>query len=286
MSSGRRASSSAIALPMPRLEPVTSAVSPLKSMATEGLLHHIRTGTGEPIILIHPLGAALVVWEPVIELLASERDTIALDMPGFGASPPLADGEQPTPQALAAAIARFMDTLEIERAHVVGCSLGGWVALELAKAGRALSVTALNSAGLWRRPLGERSGPDSRRLARALSPALNALVRTERGRGLLLRGTVGHPERVPAAAAARLVRAYGRAASYDGANTAMRAAIFDGAEEIEVPVTLGWGDLDRLVRPPKRLPRGWRSEVLHGCGHVPTWDDPEQVARLILRASS
>ena len=82
------ASSSAIARPMPRFAPVTSAVSPLKSIGAESLLHYIRAGRGEPIILIHPLGAELVVWEPVIELLGAERDVIALDMPGFGASPP------------------------------------------------------------------------------------------------------------------------------------------------------------------------------------------------------
>ena len=250
------------------------------------LLNHIRSGTGEPIILIHPLGGALVVWEPVIDLLAAERDAIAIDMPGFGESPPLPEGERPTPHALAAAITRFMDELEMDRAHVVGCSLGGWVALELAKLGRALSVTALNSAGLWRRPLGERPGGGVRRVAGVLSPVLSAFARTDRGRRLLLRGTVGHPERVPADAAARLVQAYTRAHAYDSANSAMRAAVFEDADRIDVPVTLGWGDLDRLVRPPRALPPGWRSQVLRDCGHVPTWDDPEQVARLILEASS
>lgn len=250
------------------------------------LLHHIRTGTGEPIILVHPLGGALVVWEPVMERLATEREAIAVDMPGFGESPSLPDGQRPTPQALAAAIARFMDELGIDRAHAVGCSLGGWVALELARSGRALSVTALNSAGLWRRPLGERPGGSVRRIARALSPALSAFARTDRGRRLLLRGTVGHPERVPAAAAARLVKAYTRARAYDSANSAMRAAVFEDAAEIDVPVTLGWGDLDRLVRPPRNLPPGWRSHVLRDCGHVPTWDDPEQVADLILETTA
>ena len=250
------------------------------------LLNHIRTGTGEPIILIHPLGGALVVWEPVMELLGVEREAIAIDMPGFGESPPLPEDERPTPQALAAALARFMDELDIERAHAVGCSLGGWVALELAKSGRALSVTALNSAGLWRRPLGERPGGGLRRIAGALSPVLSTFARTDRGRRILLRGTVGHPERVPPSAAARLVQAYTRAQAYDRANSAMRAAIFEGADRIDVPVTLGWGDLDRLVRPPRSLPPGWRSQVLRDCGHVPTWDDPEQVAGLILKTSA
>jgi pimeloyl-ACP methyl ester carboxylesterase len=255
-------------------------------MGAESLLNYIRAGRGEPIILIHPLGAELVVWEPVIELLGAERDVIALDMPGFGASPPLPDDVAPTPQALAAGIGSFMDGLGMERAHMVGNSLGGWVALELAKTRRALSVTGLGSAGFWGRPLGDRGGPDLRTLAHLLSPILSAFARTHRGRRLLLRGTVGHPERVPPAAAARLVRAYTRARSYESANSAMRAAVFDGGDQIRVPVTLAWGELDRLVTPPRRVPPGWRSYVLRGCGHVPTWDDPEQVARLILQASA
>jgi pimeloyl-ACP methyl ester carboxylesterase len=104
-------------------------------------LNYIRVGSGEPLLLIHPLGADIVVWEPVLERLATQRDVIAVDMPGFGASPALANGSEPTPTALAAAIGRFLDSLGLERVHVAGNSLGGWVAFELAKAGRALSAT-------------------------------------------------------------------------------------------------------------------------------------------------
>ena len=50
-------------------------------------LHHIRQGAGEPLVLIHGLGGSIVVWKPVIDLLAAERDVVAIDLPGFGASP-------------------------------------------------------------------------------------------------------------------------------------------------------------------------------------------------------
>jgi pimeloyl-ACP methyl ester carboxylesterase len=252
----------------------------------EGGLNHVRTGTGEQIILLHPLGAELVVWEPVLGRLAAEREVIAVDMPGFGATPPLPGGTRPTPQALAAAVARFLDAIGIERAHMAGNSLGGWVALELARAGRALSVTALSSAGLWARPLGMRPGPDLRRAGLVLLPALSALVRTRRGRHALLRGSVGHPERVPPLAAARLVRAYVTAPAYEAANTEMRAAIFSGAEEISVPVTLAWGQLDRLVRPPRAVPADWETRMLPDCGHIPTWDDPDRVAGVLLETTA
>jgi pimeloyl-ACP methyl ester carboxylesterase len=250
------------------------------------MLNHVRRGSGEPLVLIHPLGGELVVWEPVLDLLAREREVIAVDLPGFGGSAPLADGSTPTPQSLAGAVAAFLTRLGIERAHVAGNSLGGWVALELAKAGRALSVAGLSTAGLWKRPLGPRPGRDVRRIGRTLLPLLPLLLRTRRGRALLLRSSVGHPERVPPRAASRLVRSYITSPGFEGANSAMRAAVFSGVEQISVPVTLAWAELDRLLRRPREVAPGWRTLMLHGCGHIPTWDDPDQVARVLLRASS
>ncbi|HET7589179.1 MAG TPA: alpha/beta fold hydrolase, partial [Solirubrobacterales bacterium] len=149
------------------------------------LLSHVRRGAGEPLLLIHGLGGARVVWEPVLDQLAAERDAIAVDMPGFGASPPLPAGVEPTPRALAAALAGFLDALGIERAHVAGNSLGGWVAIELARQGRARSVTGVCSAGFWRRPLGPRASR-ARDLGRVLSPLAGLAVRSARVRQLLL----------------------------------------------------------------------------------------------------
>jgi pimeloyl-ACP methyl ester carboxylesterase len=250
------------------------------------MLNHVRRGSGEPLVLIHPLGGELVVWEPVLDLLAREREVIAVDLPGFGGSAPLADGSGSTPQSLAGAVAAFLSRLGIERAHLAGNSLGGWVALELAKAGRALSVAGLSTAGLWKRPLGPRPGRDVRRIGRTLLPVLPLLLRTRRGRALLLRSSVGHPERVPPPAASRLVRSYVTSPGFAGANAAMRAAVFSGVEQIGVPVTLAWAELDRLLRRPREVAPGSRTLTLRGCGHIPTWDDPEQVAGVLLRASS
>jgi pimeloyl-ACP methyl ester carboxylesterase len=251
---------------------------------TPGSLHYLRRGDGEPLILIHPLGAELVVWEPVMERLARERDVIAVDLPGFGRSPSL--DEEPTPRSLAASVVSLLDELGIARAHVAGNSLGGWVALEMARAGRALSVAGLCTAGLWSRPIGPRRGPDSRAVGRRLLPVLPTLVRSSAGRQLVLRASVAHPDRVPAEAAARLVRAYVTASGYESANAAMRAEVFSDFQDVRVPVTLAWGELDRLVRRPRETVPDWRTIVLHGCGHIPTWDDPGQVARALLLASA
>ena len=246
-------------------------------------LNHERAGRGEPLLLLHPLGGELVVWQPVFELLAAERDAIAVDMPGFGGSPALGNGTPPTPQALAAAVAEFLDELGVERAHLAGNSLGGWVALELAKSGRALSVTTLSAAGFWRRPLGPRE-TRVRRFGRVLLPLVPLVARSAGGRRALLQRVMVRPERVPAAAVTRLVRAYMTAPAFEAANAAMRSAVFSGIEEISAPVTLAWAEHDRLVARPRQRPTGARMVTLRGCGHLPTWDDPDQVARLLLTA--
>ena len=58
------------------------------------------------------------------------------------------------------------------------------------------------------------------------------------------------------------------------------------ADGIHVPVTLAWGERDRLVRPPRTPPPGWRTVVLPDCGHLPMWDDPALVARVIRETAS
>jgi pimeloyl-ACP methyl ester carboxylesterase len=244
-------------------------------------LAYERAGSGPRLVLLHPLGADRHVWDPVMGRLAAEREVVAVDLPGFGASPALNGGGPPTPAALAQAVA---DALPDEPYHVAGNSLGGWVALELAAAGHALSVTAIAPAGLWPEPLAPRRGA-ARSLARALRPALPALTRSAAGRRLALAGTVAQPERVPPAAALRLVRAYAGAPGFDAVNAAMRAGRFARLEHIRVPVTLAWPEHDRLVARPAHLPPTVRSVALPRAGHVPMWDQPEAVAALLLSGS-
>lgn len=244
-----------------------------------------RRGTGDPLVLLHPLGGDRQVWEPVMDRLARERDVIAVDMPGFGQSPPLPEDEPATPAALAGAVSGLMDELGIERPHVAGNSLGGWVALELALREGARSVTAIAPAGLWPQPLAPRRGV-ARSIARAALPVIPALVASEAGRRVALIGTVARPEKIDPEAAARLVRGYAEAPGFDAANDAMRSDRFRALERIRVPLTLGWPELDRLVARPAHLPARARSVVLRGCGHMPMWDDPEQVADLLLAGSS
>ena len=232
-------------------------------------------------MLLHALGTDRHMWDPVLDRLALERDVIALDMPGFGESSVI---DPAAPPDLAAAIHAHLAALGLDRPHVAGNSLGGWVALELALAGHARSVTAIAPAGMWAQPLLPKRSP-ARAVAGALSPVLPTLLRSERGRRAALAGTIAHPERVPYAAALQLVRAYANAPGFEVANAGMRAGRFTGLDAISVPLTLAWPEHDRLVGRPGSIPVTAREVVLRGCGHMPTWDDPEQVAAVLLAGS-
>src|SRR5262249_17342622 len=110
-------------------------------------LNYHRAGSGEPLVLIHGIGSRWQMWEPVLPLLEGHRDVIALDLPGFAASPPPPSGTPAGLASLTRLVEDFLDRLGLERPHVAGNSMGGWIALELAKNGRVRSATALSPAG-------------------------------------------------------------------------------------------------------------------------------------------
>ena len=153
---------------------------------------------------------------------------IGIDLPGFGGSEPLPEGVAPTPANLAAAVCGFCAELGIGRPHVAGNSLGAWVGLEMAKAGGAVSVTALSPAGLWGKPLGPRRY-DSHALAVRMRPLLSLALRSRRGRQAILRTTMAKPEQVPARIARAMVLGWVDAPGYEAANREMRADVFDPA---------------------------------------------------------
>jgi pimeloyl-ACP methyl ester carboxylesterase len=248
----------------------------------------------EPLLLIHGLGGSRSVWEPVIPLLEAEREVHAIDLPGFGEAPPLAAGEEATAANLARAVHDECLRNGIERPHVAGNSLGGWVALEMGRFGWAASVTALSPAGLWSRPLGEPKGGGGLPLRgslwlRAARPFLSVALQFPATRHVAFQSIAAHPERIPPDAARDLVVGWLDGGGYDAANRAMRSHVFDpSGYPAEEPVTIAWCEKDRLLRPPKphRRPAGARFLVLPGVGHTPSWDDPELVARTLLEGSA
>jgi pimeloyl-ACP methyl ester carboxylesterase len=243
-----------------------------------------RHGAGPALVLLHPLGADRRLWDSIIEPLSERCEVIAVDLPGFGESPPLT-GQIPTPRALAAALAQRLAAIGVVRPHVAGNSLGGWVALELGGSGVAGRVTAIAPAGLWPEPLVPKHGI-AHRVGQALLPLVGPFATTAAGRSLLLSSAVAHPRRVPGAEAAHLVRAYATAPGFTAVNDAMRAGRFEGLERVRCPVTLVWPDHDRLIRRPVWVPDRVDNVVLTDCGHIPVWDAPDRLVELLLAGTA
>jgi pimeloyl-ACP methyl ester carboxylesterase len=256
-------------------------------------VHHEVHGAGEPLLLIHGTGSNLRVWNPLVDRLAARRAVITVDLPGFGLSPRMKPGTPPTPIGFARVLAGFLRKLGYHTAHVAGNSVGGWTALEMAKIGAARSVVALSPAGLWARrtPLYTGLSVSATRLScRLLDPLMPALLSHPLGRKLAMWQQFAHPERLPPRAAVEAAKAFAYAPGFDEHLVATRRERFVGGRSLEVPVTVAFGGRDRLLlrsqsRHREELPPQTRWLELPDCGHVPTYDDPSLVARVLLEGS-
>jgi pimeloyl-ACP methyl ester carboxylesterase len=253
-----------------------------------------RHGAGPPLVLLHALGSSRSAWDPVIPALAERFEVITVDLPGFGGSAPLPPEAEPSPARLAESVAELLHELGIDRPDVVGNSLGGWIALELAAISPVASLTLLAPAGLWRRgtPLYCRISLRITRWAcRHAAGGLSRLVAHPVGRILVLGQTHGRPTRVTPERARAEIAALGTAPGYDAALAATRHRHYRAGPALGAPATVAIGSRD-LVLPTRRsrrldqLPPGTRSAALPGCGHLSMSDDPAAVTALITASVS
>ncbi|MGZ3114257.1 alpha/beta fold hydrolase [Streptomyces sp. H62] len=256
-------------------------------------LSYTRAGAGEPLLLLHGIGHHRQAWDPVVDILATERDVIAVDLPGFGESSALPQGLPHDLPTTTAVLGAFCAALGVDRPHVAGNSLGGLLALVLGRENLVRSVTTLSPAGFWtqterRYAFGVLTG--MRRTARALPlPLVERLSRTAAGRTALTSTIYARPARRSPEAVVAETLALARAEGFAETLRAGRTVLF--ADDVPgLPVTVAWGMRDRLllprqgVRAKRVIPRA-RLVRLPGCGHVPMNDDPALVARVLLDGS-
>ncbi|MGX9888290.1 alpha/beta fold hydrolase [Streptomyces sp. NPDC002276] len=256
-------------------------------------LSYARVGSGEPLLLLHGIGHHRQAWDPVVDILATERDVIAVDLPGFGASPALPEGLAYDLSTTAAVFSAFCEALGLDRPHIAGNSLGGLLALELGREKVVRSVTALSPAGFWSEA--ERRYAfgvllTMRRIARRMPlPMVERLSRTVAGRTALTSTIYARPGRRSPEAVVAETLALINAPGFDDTLRAGTTVRF--TDDLPgLPVTVAWGTQDRLllrrqgVRAKHLIPRA-RLVRLPGCGHCPMSDDPALVARVILDGS-
>jgi pimeloyl-ACP methyl ester carboxylesterase len=258
-------------------------------------LNHERHGSGEPLVILHGIGHHHGGWRPVAARLAHHHEVFAVDLPGFGRTPMLRDAE-PTVVNLAGAVRAFMQGQGRARFHVAGNSLGGGIALELARGDDVLSTTAISPIGFCGRP-GEAWLNAMLVNAPALARAAIPLVERTIGIGAVRRAITrllgeAHGDRVPPDALLQTIYELAYAPGFEATRRATMHAPFRDGPELRGPVTVAWGEDDILLwfaaqsaRARAALPQA-KHVGLPGCGHVPVYDDPDQVAGVILDAAA
>jgi pimeloyl-ACP methyl ester carboxylesterase len=252
-----------------------------------------RRGDGEPLLLIHGTGGSRFHWQPVIELLAPHRELLLVDLPGHGESSPPPSEVPHTPVGYARVLAEFLDNLGLETAHACGNSVGGWTALEMAKLGRARSVVAIAPAGLWAKHDPWRCTvqlASQYRMGRLFAPLTRQAMRGKAMRSFLMHSTLARPGQMSPEAAIEIADTYSRTPGFKAHLAATKRARFKDGHDIKVPVTVAWGEKERLIPAKARLrdelPAATQFVTLKDCGHLAMWDDPALIAQTILQATA
>ena len=251
-----------------------------------------RGGTGSPLLCLHGFMDTWRTWELVLPMLERQRDVLALTLPGHAGGPSI-EGTVST-DGFVDAVERSMDAAGLELAHLVGNSLGGYVAFALAARGRAATVVAFAPAGGW--APGDvsyegllRAQWELHAQAKAAAPHAEAFVATSQGRRRATQLITTNFEHIPADLLAHQMLAI---ASCQAAAPLIENALREGwtldAEKITCPVRIVWGTADKLLRWPQTAAR-YRNELpqadwvlLDGIGHCPQLDVPVEAAQLIL----
>jgi pimeloyl-ACP methyl ester carboxylesterase len=261
-----------------------------------GRLAYDRRGSGEPVVLLHGLGSRRQAWRPVIEIAASERELIAVDLAGFGESPVDETGTKLTVADHADRIEGFFAEAGLGRPSLAGNSMGGAVGLELARRGSLRTLIVISPIGFWGKPgkawcrWALRVGYEAGKRGPRPTPTKLDLFLLRLGTSLY---AFGHPFRTPASELLATREAGLAAPGFLDALTYGLDYDFRVPGGLrEIPLTVAWGSRDLLLpywtqsrAARRRLP--WaRHLALPGCGHVPFYDDPELCARIVLEGSS
>jgi len=253
-------------------------------------LRYVRTGSGPAVVLVHGFASSLYTWKDVIPALSAGHDVVALDLPGFGESdqpPDLSFEDFPR------AVLGLMDHLGIEKAALVGNSLGGATAAMVAadRPERVDALALIDAAGF---NLGPAERP--RMVSLAMSRAGSLFARLP-GKRLVVEASLRQVFHDASHITPERLSEYLAAANRPGTFPAIRslgaspgdrpAVVAQSLPRIAARTLVLWGDDDRWIpiahadRFVAAIP-GARKVVIPACGHVPQEEKPEEVARLLL----
>lgn len=254
----------------------------------------IHLGSGEPVLLLHPFMMSQNVWKDVAPMIADtgRYEVFAPTMPGHNGG--VRAHWYLDTKELADDVERRMDELGWQTAHVVGNSLGGWVAFELERRGRARTLTGIAPAGGWRRwsPVKFEiiakfmAGFPVWLIAKALGRRAATLPYSRWFASVPISAT---PERLSPADMPGIIDDVTHCAAYY--QLLIKALMLPGLEQLgegTTPTHLVVCEKDRVL-PHPRFTRHLRAHLgdatviteLDGVGHIPMFEDPGRIATLI-----
>lgn len=243
-------------------------------------VRYARKGNAVPAVLfIHGFGGDLDNWLFNLDALAERNTVLALDLPGHGQSDPRLPGA--TLEDLARFVARFLDAVSVTRAHVVGHSMGGAIAAQLAldEPDRVDSVSLIGSAGLGAEiNTGFTEGFVSAQSRRELKPVIEQLF--------------ADPELVSRQLLDDLLK-YKRLDGITEVLTALSSDLFENGMQRTQPgkrlgetgkrVLVVWGESDRIIpaEHASHAPATATVKVIKGAGHMVQMEKANEVNALL-----
>jgi pimeloyl-ACP methyl ester carboxylesterase len=257
-------------------------------------VNYVEMGEGSPILFVHGLSGAWQNWLETLPHFARTHRVIALDLPGFGASP------MPPWQISIPSYGRFVrdfcERVGIDRCSLVGNSMGGFIATEVAITDpeRVDELTLVSAAGVtWARARREPAAVVAR-MGRAAAPVLLRFhmsgIKRQRLRKGYFQGVFFDPDSIRREMLwENVVPALNSPGYYDALTTLWGYDIRDRLEEIGVPTLIVWGRNDRVVPVPaavsykKRIGENAELVIFDRCGHVPQIERPVRFNRVLER---
>lgn len=259
--------------------------------------HYLTAGEGPPLVLLHALGESALDWRWVLPALGQTHRVYAPDLPGFGYS--AKPSAEYSPAFFARFVGAYLDALGLERAAVVGNSIGGLAALRLAlsEPSRVSALGLVASAGLGREVtyalrLPTLPGYGEATVAWGKTP-LGAFQRAWSRVPLLF----GHPERVPGEWITEQTRIAQLPGFTEATIAALRAQVDLGGQRevlvdqlphLRMPTLIVWGERDRVFpysqgqKAVSRLRQG-SLELIPDCGHLAHIERPDRFAAILGR---
>ncbi|HEV3072252.1 MAG TPA: alpha/beta hydrolase [Solirubrobacteraceae bacterium] len=255
----------------------------------------IELGEGPPIVFVHGLSGCWQNWLEQLPVLAEKHRVVALDLPGFGYSE--MPREQITISLYGRVLDRVMDVLGIDAAAVVGNSMGGFTAAELAIAfpqrverlvlAAPAGISSYNNQAAMRWALWiRRMWPLLAVQANWVAAHADAVARWPRLRDATMYVPVLYPSRLPAALAAEQLRATGKPGFVPALEANLNYDFRDRLPEIVCPTLVVWGEQDRLITVrdadvyTELIPDA-RKVIFEDTGHAPMLERPARFNALL-----